>query len=590
MHKLIPVVVLFFVISCGNIDRSEKAWLTYYEKSGYFETPRYDETIRYIQRLEKASPWVRLEYIGVTPEGRQLPLVIVDNNSNFTPDKVHRTNKAVLLIQAGIHAGEIDGKDAGLMLIRDIVIHGKYSELLDDVTVLFMPIFNVDGHERFGPYNRINQNGPKEMGWRVTSQNLNLNRDYMKADAPEMRVFLKMFNDWDPDFFIDCHVTDGADYRHVVTYHLEKNIHMSAAVREWSAKTYLPYLEEKMKASGFPLSPYIGLVDENDITKGIEGGVARPRFSTGYVALRNRPALLIETHMFKSYKERVDGTYQMLLHTMELMAKERASLKAAVKKSDEESRGLTGRDIGLRFDIERGHHSVIDFQGFNFRIENSKISNKEWVVWENVPIDYKLPFYDSVFVTYAAEAPVSYIIPKQWTSVIDILKTHGVQMTTLKKNESIYVESYTFKNVRWAQQPFEGRITVECDVQPMRETREFNAGDVKVNMDQKMNRVIMNLLEPKAPDSFVQWGFFNSIFEQKEYGEAYKLELLADSMMKANPVLKREFEDKVKTDTAFANSGYWKLNWFYMHSPYWDQNVNKYPIAKVMLNQPSRIK
>lgn len=278
MYKSAFMVAFLFLISCGNIDRSEKAWLTYYEKSNFLETPQYDETINYIQRLEKASPWVRLEYFGTTPEGRQLPLVIVDKKSHFTADKVHQENKAILLIQAGIHAGEIDGKDAGLMLIRDMVIHGKYAELLDNVTILFMPIFNLDGHERFGPYNRINQNGPKEMGWRVTSQNLNLNRDYMKADAPEMRSFLKMIKEWDPDFFVDCHVTDGADYRHVVTYHLEKNIHMSAAVREWSAKTYLPYLEEKMKTSGFPLSPYIGLVDENDITKGIDGGVAARAF------------------------------------------------------------------------------------------------------------------------------------------------------------------------------------------------------------------------------------------------------------------------------------------------------------------------
>ncbi len=588
MFKLTLVTAFAFLISCGNIDRSEKAWLTYYEKSGFLETPRYDETIRYIQRLEKASPWVRLSYIGVTPEGRPLPLVIVDKGSNFTPEKVRNSGKTVLLIQAGIHAGEIDGKDAGLMLIRDMVILGKHAGSLDNVTILFLPIFNLDGHERFGPYNRINQNGPKEMGWRVTSQNLNLNRDYMKADAPEMRSFLKMINEWDPDLFIDCHVTDGADYRHVVTYHLEKNLHMSSAVREWSARTYLPYLEEKMKSSGFPLAPYVGLVDENDITKGIESGVAPPRYSTAYMARRNRPALLIETHMFKSYKERVEGTYWTLLHTMELMAKDRTSLKAALKKSDEESAGLTGSYPGLRFEIDYKKRATIDFLGFNYRTEKSRITDQDWVIWENVPIDYKLPFYDSVNLTYSAEAPLYYLIPKQWTSVIDVLKAHGIKMSTLKQNEKIWIESYTFQNAKWASRPFEGRIAVECDAQPVRETREFTAGDVKVEMNQKLGRIIMNLLEPKAPDSFLQWGFFNSIFEQKEYGEAYKLELMADSLMKNDPEIRAEFEAKVKTDTAFARSGYWKLNWFYMHSPYWDQNVNKYPIAKVMLNPPEK--
>ncbi|MBL7961028.1 M14 family metallopeptidase [bacterium] len=587
MIKLMLALVLMSITACGNPDKSEKAWLTYYEKSNFLETPRYDETIRYIQQLEKASPWVRLSYYGVTPEGRNLPLVIVDKNSHFTPEKVHNTNKTILLIQAGIHAGEIDGKDAGLMLIRDIAILGKHTDLLDHVTILFMPIFNVDGHERFSAYNRINQNGPKEMGWRVTSQNFNLNRDYMKADAPEMHAFLKMFHEWNPDFFVDCHVTDGADYRHVITYYLEKQINMSPPVREWSGKTYLPYLEEKMKNAGFPLSPYVGLVDENNIMKGLDGGVARPRFSTGYVALHNRPALLIETHMFKSYKQRVDGTYQMLLHTMELMNKEHASLKEAIKNSDMETASLTGRTVGLRFKVDYRHHSVIDFMGFNYRVDKSDISNQDWVIWENVPIDYKLPYYDSVITEYSSEAPVYYIIPRQWTQIIDILNAHGVEMTTLKKKENLWIESYQFQNVTWAQKPFEGRITVECDIQPIREFREFNPGDVKVRMNQKRNRVIMNLLEPKAPDSFVHWGFFNSIFEQKEYGEAYKLEQLADSMMKVNPALKAEFEEKIKTDTVFANSGYGRLNWFYMKSLYWDQNVNKYPIAKVMQVQPA---
>ena len=587
MYKQLLLAAVIIFVSCGNPDKSEKAWLTYYEKSNFLETPRYDETIRYIQRLEKASPWVRLSYYGLSPEGRKLPLVIVDKNGNFTSEKVHDARKTILLIQAGIHAGEIDGKDAGLMLIRDMVILGKSADLLDHVTVLFMPIFNVDGHERFGAFNRINQNGPREMGWRVTAQNLNLNRDYMKADAPEMRAFLKMYNQWDPDFFVDCHVTDGADYRHVITYYLEKQINMSQAVREWSGKVYLPYLEETMKASGFPLSPYVSLVDENDITKGLDGGVAKPRFSTGYVALRNRPALLIETHMYKSYKQRVDGTYQTLLHTMELMNKEYTSLKEAIKMGDTETKSLTGHTVGIRFSIDYTRHSTIDFLGFNYRVEKSKISNNDWVVWEKVPIDYKLPLFDSMLTDYYAEAPVYYIIPRQWTQIIDVLKAHGVAMSAMTKKEKLWIESYRFKNVTWAPKPFEGRITVECDVQPIHEEREFEPGDMKVEMNQSLNRVIMNLLEPKAPDSFIQWGFLNSIFEQKEYGEAYKLELLADSLMKAQPELKAEFEEKVKSDTAFANSGYGRLNWFYIHSQYWDQNVNKYPIAKVMLNKPA---
>lgn len=575
-------IVLFFfmvIISCGK--PKEQDWLTYYEKSNFLETPRYDETIRYIRRLENASPWLRLTYFGTSPEGRKLPLVIVDKSGKFAPLSSKLSNKSVILIQAGIHAGEIDGKDAGLMLIRDMVIYKKYADLLDRVTILFMPIFNVDGHERFGPYNRINQNGPKEMGWRVTSQNLNLNRDYMKADAPEMRDWLKVFSEWIPDFFIDCHVTDGADHRYVVTYNIDETQNVVEPVRTWTTRVCMPFLKQAMLKSGFPLSPYVELVDEKDMTKGIIRGIGTPRYSTGYVALRNRPALLIETHMLKNYKMRVDGTYQTLLHALELVAQESESLHNAVTAGDEETEKLAGKKLPLTFEQDRTYE-MIDFQGFNFRTEKSSISNDQSVIWENVPIDYKIRYFNAVRETYACVVPFAFIIPQQWKKVIEILALHGIHMQTLRKEKRLRVDSYYFQNIRWPGRSFEGRDTMGFDLRHVTEEKIFHEGDYLVSMNQPGNRIIMHLLEPKAPDSFVQWGFFNALFEQKEFGESYKLEILAQDMMRADSALKREFEQKVASDTVFAGNAFARLNWFYMRSPYWDPEVNHYPIGKIM--------
>jgi len=225
-------------------------WQTYYEKSGYKRTPRYRETINFCQRLAESSSWVQLTYFGKSAQNRNLPLLIVDKDGCFSPESTRASGKIVLLIQAGIHAGEIDGKDAGLMLIRDIVIHKKATHLLDNVTLLFIPIFNVDGHERFGPYNRVNQNGPEEMGWRVTAQNLNLNRDFLKADTPEMQAWLRLFNQWIPDLLVDCHVTDGADYQYVITYGIETQANVAKPLRCFSSRLVEPFLNRAMRFNG----------------------------------------------------------------------------------------------------------------------------------------------------------------------------------------------------------------------------------------------------------------------------------------------------------------------------------------------------
>jgi len=574
-------LVLFVILLSACQKPQDEDWRTYYEKSNFLETPRYDETLNYIKRLEKASPWVKLQYFSVSPLGRKNPAVIVDKDKKFSASGAHQDGKAVLLIQAGIHAGEIDGKDAGLMLIRDMVISKKFEDLLDHVVILFMPFFNVDGHERFGPYNRTNQNGPKEMGWRVTSQNLNLNRDYLKADAPEMRDWLNVFNEWLPDVLIDCHVTDGADYRHAVTYVMDFSPNVAEPVRRWSHDVFMPYLSQQITQAGFPLCPYVNLMNDNDITKGIDGSTAPPRFSTGYGAIENRPALLIETHMFKDYKTRVDGTYQMLLHSLEVMNKEYGSLIEANRTADELTKKMIGESFPISF-VSDGRADTIDFQGYNFHTEKSSISGGPIVVWEKTPRDYRLPFFNSNVPKDSATVPYAYVVPKQWTAVIEALRAHHVLMERLPKVEKLHIQSYLFQNVKWAVESFEGRIGVTVDTRTTTEDRLFEEGDYVIRLNQRNARIILHLLEPRAPDSFVRWGFFNSVMEQKEYGEAYKLELLARDMIAKDPGLKEEFDEKVKTDSAFAANAYGRLNWFYMHSPYWDEQVNRYPVGKIM--------
>src|SRR5262245_52548642 len=287
-------------------------WRTHAEVTDYRETPNYDDTVAYARRLAHASPAIEYHGFGVSGEGRELPLVIAFETATFTPEAARAAGKAVVLIEASIHSGEPDGKDAGFALLRDIAITKTSAGILENVVLLFIPIYNTDGHERASRYNRINQNGPEEMGWRTTSTYQNLNRDYMKADTPETRAWLRLWNEWDPDLFIDCHVTDGADYRCNITYHHEHHAGVDDAVIAWERDVFGGRVAPATEAAGNVISWYLEFIDNRDLTLGTRDFNGSPRFSTGYVPIRNRAGILIETHMIKDYRSRVIGTYDFL--------------------------------------------------------------------------------------------------------------------------------------------------------------------------------------------------------------------------------------------------------------------------------------
>ncbi|MEA3480219.1 MAG: M14 family zinc carboxypeptidase, partial [Bacteroidota bacterium] len=280
MKKLIIILVLstLALYAIGQED----FWITRYEKSGFLETANYEEVIRYSKLLDQKSSIVKYKSYGISPQGRDMPLLIIDRNGNFDPESVKASGNVVLFIQAGIHPGEADGTDAVLMLMRDMAITRDLYSLLEKVTFLVIPSFNVDGLGRFGPYNRINQNGPEEMGWRSNAQNLNLNRDYLKADTPEMHAWLKLFNEWLPDFFVDCHTTDGADFQYVLTYMMEIFGNMDPGLTAWQRDIFLPYVHEKMEIAGYPINQYVSFRRWHDPRSGLVSGTSSPRLSNGF--------------------------------------------------------------------------------------------------------------------------------------------------------------------------------------------------------------------------------------------------------------------------------------------------------------------
>lgn len=560
-------------------------WQTHAEKTDYRETPRYDETMAFSRRLAAASSLIRLTSFGESGEGRALPLLIAATGGTFTPEAARRAGKAVVLIQACIHPGESDGKDAGLALLRDIAITKTQPRLLDKLVFLFIPIYNTDGHERFGPFNRINQNGPAEMGWRVTSTNLNLNRDYMKADEPETRAWLKLWAEWNPDLFIDCHVTDGADFRYNITYQYEQHENVPASVLQWERAAFEGRIVPATEATGNLLSPYLEFRDNRDLMKGIDSFIAPPRFSTGYTPVRNRPGLLIETHMLKDYRSRVRGTYDLLRAALEEVNRDPESLLRAVRQADEQTvaDGRTynpARAYPLNFELTEKSRPF-QLKAVESHTELSDVSGAVRVVFGTKPVDLTVPMYEEAKVTAAVAPPLYYLVPLQWKSVIEVLAAQGLRLQRLASPLTIEVESYRFSEVKLAAAPFEGRVMPTYQTTPVKERRTFPAGSVVVPLDQPAAHVAVHLLEPQSPDSFVAWGFFNAIFEQKEAGEDYVVEKLAREMLAKDENLRREFEQRVATDPKFAASSRDRLRFFYERSPYWDKQLNLYPVGRI---------
>jgi len=603
MHRFSGLcALLFLLITMTNESNAQSPappvppdWQTHAERTDYRETPRYEETLAYCRKLAAAAPTqIRLGDFGRSGEGRALPLVVAATGGTFTPEASRRAGKVVVLVQANIHAGETDGKDAGLALLRDVVVLKTQPRLLEHVTLLFVPIYNADGHERRSPHNRINQNGPEEMGWRANATNLNLNRDYMKADAPETRAWLRLWNEWSPELFIDCHVTDGADFRYNVTYQFEEHENVPQPLRDWMRAAFEGRIVPATEALGNLLTTYMEFRDNRDpVNKGVEGFIGTPRFATGYAPLRNRPALLIETHMLKDYRTRVRATYDLLRTALEDVNRDPAGWLRVAKETDqrvveEGSAYDPERKVALRIAFtDKSVPRVI--KGVEFRRELSDVSGAVRVVYGTKPYDYTVPFYNESRATVSVPTPLYYIIPPQWTEPVEVLAAHGVRLQRLAEPVTVEVESYRFSEVKWASASFENRLPVSQKNQLVRERRTYAANSVVVPLAQPAGRLVINLLEPDAPDSFVYWGFFNSIFEQKEFGEGYVLEKLAREMLAKDDKLRQEFERRVANDPPFAASARERLRFFYERSPYYDPQMNLYPVGRVTTPLKARL-
>jgi len=580
--KLLCFLITLFIFV--NVNAQEGNVKTLFEGSEGKLTPSYSQTIAYAKKMAEKYPRIKYESFGVSSEGRELPLLIFDSDENFDVEAVKNNGKTVLMVQACIHAGEPCGKDAGLMFLRDLASN-KFLSLGRKVTVLFIPILNVDGHEKFSAFNRINQNGPEKMGWRTNSQNLNLNRDYMKSDSKEIREWHKLFNKWLPDFFVDCHSSDGADYQYVMTYDMCVNGNMDKGLTDWQLTQFIPYFEKSMNKSKNLVFQYVVFRNWHDPRSGLKVEIPKPCTSHGYVALNNRPSLLLETHMLKPYKERVNAIYNALKFTVRFLDKSSNKLKALIGEADEfaASDEFAKRYYSLDYDVDMGDSLMVDFKGVEYSIEKSDLTGGQWFKYNNEkPIVYSLPMFKFQKPRHRVDLPAAYIVPQSYTDVVKRLKYHGIEYFRIDGKYNFTAELTKFKDVSFLPKVREGRIVLKFDYDREHSEIVVEDGDYVVPVNQWNSRVIAQLFEPYGSDSFVNWGFFNSIFEQKEYAESYVMEKMAREMLAKDEKLKEEYEKKKNEDPEFAKNSWAQINWFYMKSQYRDKNYNLYPVKRIM--------
>ena len=558
------------------IAEASNPWITDFERDpGHDFSPDYAATRAWFDRLDAASDLIRIEQFGVSPEGRPIYAVIASRDG-ATLDP----SKPVLLAQAGIHPGEIDGKDAGMMLLRDIAF-GSKGDLLDRANLVLIPILSVDGHERASLYSRPNQRGPRIQGWRNTGTNQNLNRDFLKLDQPEMQALRRFINGLKPDLYLDIHVTDGMDYQYDVTYGFNGEFDAfsrSPSSARWLDTVFKPAMNAALEDQGHIPGPLVFGIDDQNPRAGLNDGGLGERFSNGWGDAAHVPTILIENHSLKPYEQRVLGTYVFLEASLRLLADNVTPLRAAIAAD----RALRPAEVLANFESDPVPHQTRAFKGVLYETWDSPASGRQEVRWLGRPDPelWQLPYYGSR-AGIRLRRPTAYWVPAYRTDLIERLRIHGLTMETLDAPRTVSVEMLRLENPILAPRPNEGHVQATVtEVTPERRDWTFAPGSVRVPTDQPLGDIAVLLLEPRSSESFFAWGMFPEVLSRVEYIEGYAIAPLAEAMMAADPALKAEFEAKVAAEPAFAANGDARLAWFYERTPFYDARYRLYPVGR----------
>lgn len=550
-----------------------------YEVTNGEETSTYDEVINFWKELDKNSGKIKLFEKGLTDSGYPLHLAIISDSGEFEISKIKQKKKSILLINNGIHPGEPDGIDASMLLARDIA-EGKV-KLPDNVVLAVIPVYNIAGFLKRSPYYRVDQNGPAEFGSRGNGQNLDLNRDYIKCDSKNARSFTKIFHELDPDIFIDNHVSNGADYQHIMTFISSQHSKIGGEMGEFMNKIFEPGMYALMKSKNYNLIPYVnvwGTIPDNGWNEFFDS----PRYSSGYGTLWNTFSFVPETHMLKPYKQRVEATYQLMLSFIDFVEIHGSEIQSVRNRTREKERNSQKFPIKWKHNPEKFQEFL--YTGFQAGYKKSEVSGLDRLFYDrSKTFEKTVPVFNVYDIELSVAKPKAYIIPQAWWKVIELLQLNQVEMHRLEKDTSFEVESYKIKSYQSTPTAFESHhINSNVVLEKSIQTVSFRKGDWYIPMNQKANRFLIETLEPESVDSYFAWNFFDGILQQKEGFSPYSFEDIAAKYLKEHPEVKEKLEQKRKSDPEFAQDAYAQLNFIYENSLWMEPEYMQYPVYRLM--------
>jgi len=550
---------------------------TPYEKGNGNQTATYAETIAFFKLLDENFETIQMLEMGPTDSGEPLHIVIYNPEKNFDFNQIHK-NKAVLLLNNGIHPGEPDGIDATMMLYRNLAT-GKLKAPTNTVLVN-IPIYNIGGALNRNSYTRANQNGPESYGFRGNERNYDLNRDFLKSDTRNARSFAQIFHKVNPDVFIDNHVSNGADYQYVFTYIATHHQKLGGELGAYFKEELLPKVLSAMKVKGIEATPYVNVHDTKPDAAGFEQFMDYPRYSTGYASMFNVPGSMPETHMLKDYASRVNVTYEYMAESLSYIDKNHNRIK--LLRSENLENYKPGSRYTLQWEIDSTQVTTLPFLGYYGDYKTSEVTSKQRLYYDRKkPFSKMVPYYQTYQPVTEVTIPQAYIIPKSWWNAIELLKINNIVMEPLANNTDIEVESYRIKDFKTSKSAYEGHyphnsITLETVTRKVL----FQKGDFVINTQQPGVKYLLETLEPQGVDSYFAWNFFDAILQQKEYFSDYVFEDTAAELLKKDKGLKAEFEQKKQDDKAFADNADAQLDWIYRHSVYYEKTHMEYPVYR----------
>ncbi|GGG52429.1 hypothetical protein GCM10011414_22520 [Croceivirga lutea] len=580
LSKSVKLLVLLFVLftSCGEKEKKETtSYPTKFEDSKGEETSTYDETIEFYKTLAKEFPEINIQTVGLTDSGEPLHIVTYNPEGNFNFQKL-RDQKSIILINNGIHPGESDGIDATQLLFRDFA-EGKLKSH-KNVVLVTIPVYNIGGMLNRNSTTRVNQNGPKAYGFRGNARNYDLNRDFIKADTKNAKSFAEIFHLIQPDVFIDNHVSNGADYQYVLTHLFTQHNKLGGNLGEFLENTIRPEVESELALKGWPITPYVNVFNRSP-EFGFSQFLDNPRYSTGYTTLWNTLGVMVETHMLKPYKQRVEGTYQFMITLAQIVNKNHKTIKNLRTQAQDEI--ATQNHYYFNWAVDTIKSSTYDFKGFELDTLVSEVTGLNRIKYHrDRPFEKEITYQNYFYPKDTVEIPAAYIVKKGWQGVIERLEANQIEFLTADIDTTLLLESYQISDYKTYSKPYEGHYphyntTVNTELKKVKVAK----GDILIPTNQKGIRYLLETLEPIAPDSFFNWNFFDTILQRKEGFSPYVFEDLAYDILIKNQVLRDSFISKKEKDSEFAKNWYSQLHWVFENSKYSEAAYLQYPVYRV---------